>query len=61
MKTMLVFIGLLVILAGLLPLLVKYVSALDIIPTTGIWYQVIIIVIGVIAVLYGMKGRKSVI
>lgn len=61
MKGMLVFVGLLTILGGLLPILKNanlLPNVLAGIPTTGIGYQVIIIVIGIIALLYGFKKSK---
>lgn len=61
MKGMLVFVGLLTILGGLLPILKNTVLLSGIlakVPTEGVGYQMIIIAIGVIAIWYGFhKGN----
>ena len=62
MKGMLVFVGLLTILGGLLPILKNanlLPGLLAGIPTTGIWYQAIIIAIGVIAIWYGFHKSRT--
>ena len=58
---MLVFVGLLTIMGGLLPILNQYnilQEYLGFIPVTGPIYQGIIIVIGVFAVIFGIKTRN---
>jgi len=63
MKGMLVFVGLLTILGGLLPILKEKTllsGILTNVPTEGTGYQVIIIAIGVIAIWYGFHKGKNV-
>ncbi len=63
MKGMIVFIGLLTVLGGLLPLLNQWEmlpEPLKFVPTEGGAYQMIIVLIGVIGIIYGWKlGRRN--
>ena len=62
MKGMLVFVGLLTILGGLLPILKNTTSLSGVlanVPTEGIGYQSIIIAIGVIAIWYGFHKSRT--
>jgi len=62
MRIMLVFVGLLVVLGGLLPLLKQYLpSSLSFVPTEGVAYQVLIIFIGVAAIVYGSRRGRHII
>lgn len=58
MKGMLVFIGLLTLLGGILPLVANYITLPKYIPTEGIGYQLLIIIIGLFAIFYGMKRSR---
>ena len=59
MRMMMVFIGVLVVLGGLLPLLKNYLTgALAFIPIEGPVYQGVIILIGLVAIVYGIKKRR---
>lgn len=61
MRIMLVFIGILVVLGGLLPLLKSYLPGmLSFLPTEGVGYQAVIILIGLVAIIYGVKKRRVV-
>lgn len=63
MKLMLTLIGILTVLGGLWPLLKSQPwipSALAGIPDSGQYYQGIIIAIGVIAIIVGIKSGKQV-
>lgn len=59
MKVMITIIGLLIVLAGVLPFLGQ--DALNVlpptIPTKGVGYSIIVIVIGVIGLLYGFINK----
>ena len=55
---MIILIGLLIVLGGLLPLLVQYNVLPSSIPHEGLLYQLIIILIGIIAIWYGLKKFK---
>ena len=60
MKMLITLIGLLTILGGLLPLLANnnlLPGFLASVPTTGTGYQMIIVLIGVIALIYGVKFK----
>jgi len=59
MKFIVVLIGLLVVLIGLLPLLVKYGILAPTTPYEGTTYQLIIIILGLILIIYGSKKQKS--
>lgn len=62
MKLMIVFVGLLTILGGAWPFLVQsnlIPEVLKVIPSSGIFYQLIIIAIGIIAVWYGISKHKG--
>lgn len=64
MKLMITFVGLLTVLGGLLPFLKDMNLLPDFlqgIPTSGPGYQIIIIGIGVIAVIYGVRSRSNII
>jgi hypothetical protein len=52
MKIMIVFIGLLTIMAGVLP----FFDGFGLVPSSGPVYSAIIVVIGLIALLYGIKS-----
>ena len=61
MRWMLTFVGLLTILGGLWPLLNSTTiipEALNFVPSEGPIYQGIIILIGLIAVIYGVRARR---
>lgn len=53
MKVMITLIGVLTVLAGLLPLAGEFLSLPEYVPTTGMWYHVVVIAVGVIAFAYG--------
>ncbi len=60
MRWMLTFVGVLVVLGGLLPLIKDKVSGIfGFLPTEGTGYQVLIILIGVIAIIYGIRKRRT--
>ncbi len=62
MKLMLTFVGVLTILGGLLPFLSSknFLPAfLQGIPTSGPVYQGIIVAIGVVAFVYGIRARNT--
>ena len=62
LRIILVFIGLLTVMGGLLPILKQYnilQEYLGFIPVTGPIYQGIIIAIGVFAILYGLKTHGT--
>ncbi len=62
MKTMIIILGLVTVLGGLLPWLKDnnfLPGFMQSIPTTGTGYQLIIIIIGVIGIIYGWKAGKS--
>tara|TARA_B100001971_G_C17999468_1_gene436510 strand:+ start:487 stop:681 length:195 start_codon:yes stop_codon:yes gene_type:complete len=61
MKLMITFVGILTVLGGAWPLIVDYdfiPKILKIIPSSGPNYQFVIIVIGVLAVLYGIRKDR---
>ncbi len=61
MKIMVVFVGILTILGGIWPLISNYgfiPEQLKVIPSSGPTYQLIIIAIGAIAVLYGIMRDR---
>ncbi len=59
MRIMMIFIGVLVVLGGLLPLLKNYLTGtLAFLPTEGVGYQAFIIFIGLVAIVYGVKKRR---
>lgn len=59
MKLMIVFVGVLTVLGGLLPFIASYLpNPLNTIPTSGPVYQGIIVVIGLIAIIYGLKRNS---
>ena len=61
MKAMITFIGLLTVLGGLLPFFQSMgwlTDGLARIPTSGPMYQAIIVGIGVIALIYGVRKGK---
>ncbi|MEK6940640.1 MAG: hypothetical protein AABW49_01960 [Nanoarchaeota archaeon] len=61
MKPVIVLIGVLTILSGAWPLVknIEYIPAyLQIIPAEGASYQGIIILIGILAILYGAKQER---
>lgn len=57
-KTML-FLGILVIIAGVLPLITQYnlIALPSFIPTSGLTYQAIIIVLGVLLIIFGKPSK----
>jgi len=59
MRWMLVFVGVLTVLGGLLPFVISFLpEPLKAIPTSGPVYQGIIVVIGLIAIVYGVRRQK---
>jgi len=54
---MIVIIGLLTLLAGILPFLAGFGILPAIIPTSGVFYSGLVILIGIIGFLYGIKSR----
>ena len=59
MRAMMVVIGILVVLGGLLPLLKNYLpEVLGFLPTEGAAYQALIIIIGLGAIIYGIKKKR---
>lgn len=60
MKLVMTLIGLVTILIGLLPIAEsKGWFSISLIPTTGIAYNVIIIIIGVLGTWYGFKHKEN--
>lgn len=58
MRLMLIFVGLLTVLGGLLPFIINFVpEPYNTIPTSGPIYQGTIVVIGLIAIIYGLRKR----
>jgi len=57
MIIMIVIIGLLTLLAGILPFLAGFGILPAIVPTSGIFYSGLVVLIGVIGFLYGIKSR----
>lgn len=55
MKIMIVIIGLLTLLAGVLPFLAGFGILPAGVPTSGVFYSGLIIIIGVIGILYGIR------
>jgi len=61
MRAMMIVIGVLVVIGGLLPLLKNYLpEVLAFLPTEGVAYQSLIIVIGLGAIIYGIKKKRIV-
>ena len=59
MRWMLVFVGVLTVLGGLLPFIASlFPEPLNSIPTSGPVYQGIIVVIGLVAIIYGLRRHK---
>ena len=59
MKIMLIFVGVLTVLGGLLPFIVNFFpEPLNAIPTSGNVYQGIIVLIGLIAIVYGVRRDR---
>ncbi len=56
MRAMISFIGLLTLLAGILPFLKNFKILPNIIPAAGIFYYLIIIAIGIIGIIYGIMN-----
>jgi len=57
MMIMIVIIGLLILFAGILPFLAGFGILPAIVPTSGVIYSGLVILIGVIGFLYGIKSR----
>ena len=60
MRAMMVLIGFVVIVVGLLPYIVNIEAIPDFIkavPSSGVSYQMIIVAVGALAVLYGLRRR----
>ncbi len=57
MMIMIVIIGLLTLLAGILPFLAGFGILPSIVPTSGVFYSGLVILIGIIGFLYGIKSR----
>ena len=57
MIIMILIIGLLMLLAGILPLLASFGILPAIVPTSGVFYSGLVILIGFIGFLYGIKSR----
>lgn len=61
MRWMMILIGVLVVLGGLLPLLKSHLpGTLSFLPTEGMGYQAVIILIGLVAIIYGVKKKRVV-
>ena len=61
MKWMITFVGVLTVLGGIWPLVsgLSFIPAwLSFIPSSGAGYQAIIIIIGIIAIAYGVRQRE---
>jgi len=61
-KKIMFFFGVLVIIAGALPLIVQYYNAIALpsfIPLSGWKYQLIILVLGVLLVFFGKPSKNS--
>ncbi len=62
MKAMMMFIGVITFFAGILPFVSQYLvgvlPAIAAVPTSGIYYSVMIIVIGLVALIYGAKNHN---
>ena len=61
MKTVNVIFGAIVVLLGLLPLLEDYgalPNILEVIPREGLVYNIIIVVIGILIIIYSSKERR---
>ena len=62
MKIILFLLGVLVSLIGALPILNEYgikINFLDFIPLGGMIYNVIIIVLGLLVIYFGIKGKSK--
>ena len=57
-KYVLMIVGFLVTLIGALPLIKPYLPQLSAIPTEGIIYQIILIVIGIISIGYAFQKKS---
>lgn len=61
MKMILVLLGLLISLVGILPLIQDKINVnyLDFIPVSGIYYNIVIVILGLLVVYFSAKGKKK--
>lgn len=59
MRIWLTLFGIVTIFIGLLPYLTTKIQALSKIPSSGIVYQAIIVIVGAIALIYGIRSKTK--